>query len=119
GADAWTVDLPEMAAGVAPVRDDNVVYFVSKDSEVVAVEVGAASGRVLWRTPTGKGVVSLRAASGQLYAGTAGGELRMLDAKTGDMTKTWRLDSGALSVDYVGQNFAVATSAAAIFGVGG
>lgn len=123
GSDAWTLDLPALATTVpvvgTAVDQKDVVYFVSKQSELFAVNAGGSAGRVLWHTPAGKGVVSLSAGSGRVYAGTAGGDLRMIDAGTGEIAKTWHLDPGALSVDYVGADLVVASSATAIHGVSG
>jgi len=119
GNDAWTLDLPALATTVAPVGEKDVLYFVSKQSELFAVNAGASSGSILWHTAAGKDVVSLGAGAGRLYAGTASGDLRMIDAGTGAITKTSHVDAGALSVDYVGSNLVVATSATAIHGVSG
>jgi tetratricopeptide (TPR) repeat protein len=61
GSDDWTLDVPKIASMVVPARDEDILYFVTKSGEMIAVELGGDAARIVWRKPTGRDIVSLRA----------------------------------------------------------
>ncbi len=85
GAEAWHVEL----RADQPVAVDGPRVFIAAGDMIHALD--AASGSVVWRTPSGKVTAPMIAQDGWLVAATAGGLAAFRNA---DGSKVWSRDIG-------------------------
>jgi outer membrane protein assembly factor BamB/TolB-like protein len=97
-----------------------VLYVWTKDKAIAAVDLRpgiTADKRLRWRTPLARMPRTFVQAGNTLFAGNESGELVLLDAEKGSIRSTVKLSSKSLSVNFVNEAVAIASSAEGVFGL--
>ena len=106
-----------ITAVVPAVVQDGVLYFLSSTKELYAVTLGEGSASLLWHTPTGRTIESLREAGGRLYAlSPDAGELMVLDAATGAIAAVVPIATG-VTIEDASPAMVIATGEKAVYGI--
>jgi outer membrane protein assembly factor BamB len=82
GSKLWSVELGAASVGTPSLSEDGKVYLGTLEKEMLAVD--AASGRILWRTPTDSAIWSGPAVNADgVYFGDLSGKFYALNPETG------------------------------------